>query len=194
MTKRNSSIVLSNKERAPELGHRMDPHQQFRSKFTQQPGRLLCNHCGAIGFHKRWYVDVAESENLKRTGTAQAVLCPGCTRIDEGIHEGEVILESLLLASDKDALMGLIKHTEGKCWHDNPFARIASIAEEGGRMEIRTTTRWLATRIGKELHKAFKGELEIKPIPREKFVRVYWSQQSPAIGKKESMTGRKGVT
>jgi hypothetical protein len=36
------------------------------------------------------------------------------------------------------------------------------------------TTQWLAERIGKELRKAYKGELEIEHLQGEKFSRVHW--------------------
>ncbi len=104
-------------------------------------------------------------------------LCPGCQRIEQNVHNGEVILKGPLLLANKDAVMGLIRHTETKAWHDNPSSRISSLVDSGESIEIQTTTKWLATRIGKEMQKCFKGTLNIKPSPREKFVRVQWSRK-----------------
>src|SRR5205814_1751454 len=117
-----------------------------------------------------------EYKDLSKDKSVERALCPGCRRIEQKIYDGQVVLEGEFLNDHIETVMGLIKHTEGKAWHDNPRARIASIEQDGNRMEILTTTKWLAQRIGKEMHKSFKGKLKIQPLHRENFVRVYWSR------------------
>ncbi|MBI4533817.1 MAG: hypothetical protein HY711_07695 [Candidatus Melainabacteria bacterium] len=172
-------VKSSKKQRAPEIGHAQDrlyTDRRFTQKLLLERGTSLCTRCGAISVEKHWYIDEDKLKVLKKDPNVRQVLCPGCERVERHIYDGEVILESDLLLTNKDAAMGLIKHTEGKAWHDNPLSRIASLTENGKRIEILTTTRWLAHRIGKQFYKSFKGALEIKPSHREKFVRVYWSR------------------
>ncbi len=172
------SPPLSRKERAPEIGHALDRLYEDR-RLRGEPGcdghRKICLRCGAILEAKHWYLNPTRFESLVREQDVERGLCPGCHRLESEIHEGEVILESPLLSASKEEVVALLHHTEDEAWHDNPASRIAVLKDLGNRLEIRTTTRWLATRLGKEMQKSFKGALRIKPSPREKFVRVYWS-------------------
>ncbi len=162
------------------LGHthdRFPEDRRFESKEKQGAGKYVCRRCGAFCQEKHWYMDNDQLKQLVRKNHLTETLCPGCDRIDRRLWEGEVILESPLLEEQKDTVMALIKHTEGKAWHDNPHSRIAEVETNKGRMRILTTTKWLAQRIGKQFYKSFKGELELKPAHREKFIRVYWSRK-----------------
>lgn len=178
MTKRVHPHPPVARRDAPELPHRIDPHKRFRARYPLRSGYLVCGRCGAIGFEKQWYIDPVEAEFLKSQVEAQMVLCPGCTRVEQETVEGEVVLQSSLLSTDRPALMSLIKHIEWQCWYADPSARIASIIERDGILELRTTTRSLATSIGEALHKTLKGDLEITPIAHHRFIRVRWSENS----------------
>jgi NMD protein affecting ribosome stability and mRNA decay len=173
MTKQKTA--LPQKQRAPELGHRIEAHQQFRLPLAPQPGLCYCEQCGAIGFQKHWYINPAQERMLRVDKNATSVLCPGCQRVAHEEFEGEVVLRNARITEVPGEILALIKHTEGKCWHYNPLAKIAQMKEEEGIITIHTTTRFLAERIGKELRKAFKGTVEFKRSPEEKFVRVYWN-------------------
>lgn len=174
---RGISAQLSRKEKTQQIGHsedRLYKDRRFQHKFEHQSGTSICLGCGAICHEKHWFIEPAAFNKLMKDAQVNQTMCPGCHRVEQKMHDGEVILENSFLLTDKESIMGLIKHTEGKAWHDNPTSRIASIVDDGDRMEIKTTTKWLATRIGKELEKCYRGKLEIKPSPKEKFVRVYW--------------------
>lgn len=174
MSRTHDAISVSRKERASELGHRSEPHQQFRRAFNVQAGYLLCDACGAIGFQKHWYINPDQQKILNIGETTKHVLCPGCQRAADKDFEGEVILCNSGAEHEMGEVVALILHTEGKCWHHNPFARIADVTQQEGKIHIYTTTRFLAERIGKELRKAFKGTLDVKRTPEEQYVRVYW--------------------
>ncbi len=174
MTKLNSASALSERHNAPEH-HRVKPEQYFHRAFHELNGHRYCSRCGAINFKKHWYIDVVQERVLRQDPDANAVMCPGCTRVEQQLYEGEVVLANSKCATLMGEIIALIKHTEGRCWHNNRVAKIASVTEEKEILHIQTTTRLLAERIGKELHKAFKGNLEVKRTPGEKFVRVYWT-------------------
>jgi hypothetical protein len=170
---------LSKRKERPETGlgqHRLYTGQEEKRKFHDQAGVAVCRTCGAICFEKHWFLAAGKEQEILKGHQVRNVLCPGCAMVEEQNYQGEVILDSPFLIKEKGAIIGLIKHIEGKCWHDSPQSRIAAMVDQGDRMEIRTTTTWLATQIGKELYKSHKGKLDIKHSPDENFVRVYWKR------------------
>lgn len=152
--------------------HRARQHTE--SPATKQAlteaGIRLCERCGAVGRDKHWYAPDKMTINVDE---AQKEFCPGCYRVEREIWDGEVVLEGNM-SKTGDALKALIKHVEDKCWHDNPTSRLWYVTADSNRIEIKTTTQWLAMRIGRELKKAFKGDLEIKRSPEKNYVRVFW--------------------
>jgi NMD protein affecting ribosome stability and mRNA decay len=173
MTKLNSLSAFAEKHKAPEH-HRVKP-QEFHRSFHELTGHSYCTRCGAINFKKRWYVDSMQEQAMRKDHRANAILCPGCTRAEQQQYEGEVVLLNSRCKTAMGEIVALIKHIEGRCWHNSRLARIASVTEEKEILHIKTTTRVLAERIGKQLHKTFKGNLEIRRTPEERFVRVYWT-------------------
>ncbi len=172
----NKSVVLPREKSAAESGygqHRLYTGQEEKRKSHSPSGAQQCTECGAVSFKKHWFMDIDKKNDFLAGHLVEKGLCPGCKRLKEKDYQGEVVIEGVL--ADRDAVIELIKHAEGKCWHDNPSSRIASIVETDGLIKINTTSKWLAVRIGKELHKSHKGNLEIKPSEGEDYVRVYWS-------------------
>lgn len=169
--------TLDRAKRAPEIGHsseRLVEDRKMKPKFKVQAGTAICERCKAVGLDKHWFFDTKLAEHYAADPLVRMVVCPGCKRVEDKMYEGEVTLESPLLSENKEMVYGTIYHTAAKAFHDNPFARIAVIEDMGDKIRLVTTTRWLAQRLGKEFHKAFKGHLEIKPSPGEKFVIVKW--------------------
>jgi NMD protein affecting ribosome stability and mRNA decay len=171
MSKSNATPTLSAKLKAPEH-HRLKP-QQFHRAFHELAGHCYCTNCGAIGFQKRWYFDPVQEQTLRQDKDAEVVLCPGCTRVEQQLYEGEIVLAKSNTSALIGEIIALIKHTEGKCWYKNPIAKIAGVTEEGEILHIQTTTKFLAERIGKKLQKTFNGHLETKRS--DEIVRVYWT-------------------
>ncbi len=173
------STGRSNRQQKAILGHSVDrlPRDKRLEKSVHAAGgTAICTSCSSIHEEKYWFVDPQRLEELSRDGEVEQTLCPGCDRVKRHMHDGEVTLKSPFLTRDREAALALIKHTEEKAWHDNPLSRIASIREDREEIKIMTTTTWLAQRLGKAFHKAYSGDLEIKPSRREQFVRVYWSR------------------
>ncbi|MDR3615817.1 MAG: hypothetical protein P4L53_19820 [Candidatus Obscuribacterales bacterium] len=171
MSKSDTTPAVSFKSNAPEH-HRVKPEQHHRA-FQVQPGHSYCRVCGAVNFHKHWYIAPAQEHALKLDKSASQTLCPGCSRVEQELFEGELILANSRFAELCGEIVALIKHTEGRCWYKNPTAKIAGATEEDGIIHVMTTTKFLAERIGKELKQAFKGNLEIKRTDTN--VKVYWT-------------------
>jgi len=173
MSKHNATPALTEKHNAPEH-HRVKP-QEFHRAFHELSGHCYCTKCGAIGFQKHWYIDAAQEQKLRLDKNARTAMCPGCTRAEQELYEGEIVLANSKAETLMGDIVALIKHTEGRCWHKNPLAKIVAVTDDNEVLRIFTTTRGLAERVGKELHKTFKGSLEMKRSPGERFVRVYWT-------------------
>ncbi|HEY9713832.1 MAG TPA: hypothetical protein V6C72_10205 [Chroococcales cyanobacterium] len=159
----------------PHIGHSEERHcedRKFKQKHHQYAGVAICPRCNAIWRAKHWYVKPSEAQQLAADPLTRSEYCPGCDQINKEIYEGEVHLIGTL--HDKDSALGLLNHTEAKAYLQNPRSRIARIDTADGALKVLTTTAWLATRIGKEFEKAFKGSLEIKRSPGERFVIVNW--------------------
>jgi hypothetical protein len=138
------------------------------------PGTIVCPRCHAISLQKRWFLDEGRYQLLRDRPTTRLVVCPGCRRIERHEYQGEVTLESPLLARNKVQALHLIYHEEAKARQDNPISRLAAVQDHGDRIEVSTTTRFLAEQIGRAFHKSFKGSLAVQRLPEEEFVRVRW--------------------
>lgn len=141
------------------------------------PGPALCTRCHAFLETDHWRYDERHYRELQERGGAQTTLCPGCTRVERRLYEGELVLRhSGWQRIEKGEVLNLIHNTEARVRAANPTARIALLEDRGDELYILTTTRFLAERIGKALYRAYKGELEIMPLPRERFTRVRWER------------------
>lgn len=138
-----------------------------------QAGVLVCTRCKARHHDKHWYA-ADEASALPKEYEVREVLCPGCHSVENRICKGEVILEGAPIELMKSTVHGFIANVEDKCWRDNPCSRILSFNDLGERIEVATTSEWLAMRIGKEMKKSFKGRLRIQQHPEEGFVRINW--------------------
>lgn len=139
-----------------------------------RPGTLICPGCHAISLEKRWFLDEAQYQRLRGQDGTTPVMCPGCVQVERGIFEGRVLIGGSCLGEHKAEILALIRNTESGARLTNPLSRVAATKDLGDRLELYTTTQWLAERIGKELRKAHKGQLQIDHLPGEKFSWVWW--------------------
>jgi NMD protein affecting ribosome stability and mRNA decay len=165
---------------SPEIGHsseRLFEDRHMKEKEKAQAGTAICTLCGAVGMHKHWFVDKRLAEQFAADPTVRFVNCPGCRRIANKVYEGEVLLKSSLLESNRNMIYGTLYHAAAQGFMRNPLSRIASVEDNGAdTIRILTTTCTLAERLGKAVNRAFKGDLKIKPWPDERFVSVRWER------------------
>ncbi len=138
-----------------------------------EPGTLICPSCHAISLEKRWFLDEPQYERLRTQADVKAIACPGCERVERGIFEGRVLIGGEWLGEHKTEILNLVRNQETQARQTNPFSRIGAIKDHDEQIEVFVTTQWLAERIGKELRKAHKGQLQIQHL-QEKFSSVYW--------------------
>ena len=89
---------------------------------------------------------------------------------------GTVKISGNFLVDHEDDILNLVKH-EGKLAQErNPNAKIISIEKNGQEIIVKISDHNLATRIGKALYSAYKGEHRFNFREGEKFVEVYWQR------------------
>jgi hypothetical protein len=137
-------------------------------------GHMICPRCHAIYDNKHWHLNEEEYQRLAKDPTIPQELCPADDAIERGLYDGQVTLTSPLILTHQEEIVGLIRNTEQHIREHNPLARIASMKVEGDTIEVLTITPFLAERIGKELRKAYHGQVEFSHPSRERFVRVTW--------------------
>lgn len=168
----------------PTNGAHPDDGRQCAWRFPKRefagtkdiPGPAICERCHAYLETDHWQYDAQRYHALKGRPDVHATLCPGCERVERRLYEGQVIARHDWEAMSKSDVLNLIHNTEARVRAANPAARIARMEDRGDELYILTTTRFLAERIGKALHKACQGELHIMPLPRERFTRVRWER------------------
>lgn len=135
----------------------------------------LCPRCGAIWDGERWVPE--PEEELRKAfgdGRREERLCPGDLRLERKQVEGVVTLEGGFLESHFEEIENLVGRVARDARRRNVAARILSSTRGEGSLVIETTDEHLAEKIGKEVEKAFKGDLEIKWQKKDTFARVKW--------------------
>ena len=172
--------VPSNAIRKPPVDQQGDltwryPDRRFDDQEILR-GPAICSRCHSFLETDHWRYDEQHYRALKEKPDIHVTLCPGCTRIERRLYEGEVVIHSDWNQVNKQDLLNLIHNEESRARATNPTARIALLEDRGDTVYLLTTTQFLAKRIGRELTKAFHGEVSIQDLPRERFSRVRWQR------------------
>jgi len=131
-----------------------------------------CSECNAVYQHKRWNL-VAESE---RPEQAHATVCPSCQKIADSFALGIVTLQGDYLWQHEEDIRNMLLNEEQKVRSKNPLARIMRLEREGDRLVIETTEQKLAEHLGRALHKAHQGDLNISRPKDHLNCRVSWER------------------
>lgn len=140
-----------------------DPYRQ-----TAKPaGPAVCSDCHAVYSDGRWqWAEVPPQ--------SESVICQACHRARDNYPAGEVRLSGAFVAAHRDELASVARHAETAENKEHPLNRIMNIAHDGDAMVITTTDIHLPRRIGRSLHRAYRGKLEVHFDPGAHFVRVTW--------------------
>lgn len=136
----------------------------------------ICRECHLIYRNKRWYLDAAEGERLMGDRETQKGICPACRRAADNMPAGIVTLSGPYLVKHAEEIINMLRHIENKSREKNPLGRIMEIREEPAVFTITTTEDKLAQKLGREIFRAHKGELNYRWNHEEKFVRVAWNR------------------
>ncbi|HUC11544.1 MAG TPA: BCAM0308 family protein [Stellaceae bacterium] len=143
-----------------------DPYQN-RQKLAED---TVCPECGAVFHDGRWQWSTAAKN-------APQQMCPACRRTADGFPAGVVTLCGPISRSQREDLIGLVRHQEEAEKTEHPLNRIIGIDDDAEGLVITTTDIHLPRRIGEAVKRAFHGALEIDFDENEYFVRVDWTPQ-----------------
>ncbi len=136
----------------------------------------VCSTCGLVYHNKTWKKDDVLKKSILEKGEVNFKDCPACRKIKDNFPLGVVDLTGFYLRdeSHRTEIINLIKHESEKEENSNPLARIIEINSNNSEITIKTTTEGLASRLGKAVQKAHKGELDFKFSDGQKFLRIVW--------------------
>jgi NMD protein affecting ribosome stability and mRNA decay len=143
---------------------------------------VMCGICHSLYHHKRWYLEGDLPLKVGRMTPIGVITCPACCKIRDRFPGGIVVLRGEFLNTHKDQMLNLVRNEEARAKGVNPLERIISIKDEGNCVEIHTTSERLAQRIGREIHRAYKGEVSYHWSKDDKFVRVEWHRAGEKDG------------
>lgn len=136
----------------------------------------LCETCHAVYRNKRWYLDEEEFLDLKESEDVRWVTCPACRKIAERYPEGIVTLRGAYLWAHEEEIRNILKNEESKAMAKNPLERIIRMDREGDDLIIETTEEKLAEHLGRALHKAHQGDLQVSWSEEHSVCRVTWER------------------
>jgi hypothetical protein len=166
-------------EQLPDLNWRFPDARFDDDRHETPPGPAVCTRCHAYLETDHWSYGEARARELAALGGTARLLCPGCTRVQRRLYEGEVRIQLRGGMAPREEVMGVVHHEEARARSTNPTARIAHLEEHADELYLLTTTQFLALAIGRALQHAFHGELTVQDLPHERFRRVRW-QARPA--------------
>jgi NMD protein affecting ribosome stability and mRNA decay len=141
------------------------------------PEPALCTVCHAIYRNKRWYLKEKDYVEIQEHETATEVVCPACRKMSDLYPEGVVTLKGDYLWQHEEEILNILRNTENNAMAKNPLGRIMSIKPEGDALLVETTEEKLAEHIGRALHKAHQGELNIDWSDNHSLCRVTWERR-----------------
>lgn len=140
------------------------------------PEPAVCTVCHAIYRNKRWYLKDKEYAQISEQETVNEVVCPACQKINDLYPEGVVTLKGGYLWRHEEEIRNILRNTENITMAKNPLGRIMSIKTEGDALVIETTEEKLAEHIGRALHKAHQGNLDVVWSDNHSLCRVAWER------------------
>jgi hypothetical protein len=156
----------------------MQTHAQIyrRRHYGKEPrqGPAFCTECHAVRKTRRWSYQTGPLAEFPMEG-ATAMICPGCQALAEKHYEGEVRLSADWSPERWDMLLERIHNLAHYEVQKNPLSRIGDVEKRPGQLCLMTTTGFLALAIGRAIHNAFKGKLEIHPAAGEAVTRLHWT-------------------
>ncbi len=140
------------------------------------PEPAVCTVCHAIYRNKRWYLKEKDYVEVRENEVANEVVCPACQKISDLYPEGVVTLKGDYLWQHEEEIRNILRNTENVAMAKNPLGRIMSIKQDGDALVVETTEEKLAEHIGRALHKAHHGDLNIDWSDNHSLCRVTWER------------------
>lgn len=89
---------------------------------------------------------------------------------------GIIRISGAFILDHKEEILNLVKHEGELAEQRNKNSKVTKIEQIKNEIVVETSEHNLAQRIGKALHRAYKGDHNFKFRPGEKFVEVTWKR------------------
>jgi hypothetical protein len=110
--------------------------------------------------------------------------------VSEGQAFGRVVLRGTFVLANEEVIRRRLVNVAERAAFTQPERRIVSMARDGRKLEVLTTSQKLAHRMGRELVKGFGGRSSYTWSDRDGSVLVTWVRDSPAAKTKVSRRPR----
>ena len=148
--------------------HVHDPYK-MRLKLSEP---TICPECRAVFHQGRWqWAEFTPAD-------AHEEICQACHRTRDKYPAGILTLSGEFVRGHRDEILHLVRNQEELEKGERPLHRVMDIEEEPGRIVVSTTDIHLPRRIGKAVHKAYKGDLDFRYEKEAYFLRVNWTRES----------------
>jgi NMD protein affecting ribosome stability and mRNA decay len=137
------------------------------------PGIEMCRNCGAIFWHKAWRESLNAIPDIPSDTKIIHKICPACRQEEEGLFEGEVIIEGIP-SKFFDEILRLIERIGEERRERDPMSRILTFqaSRSSGRIRLTLSENQLARLISRKVREAFGGKAELKFSKEESTLRV----------------------
>jgi hypothetical protein len=155
------------------LATRFDPYHTDAG--MKEP--CVCLGCKSVYQHRSWHLDPAAYTRLADSGEASWVQCPACRKVAERYAEGMLTLQGSYLWDHEQEIRNILRNEAERVMQRNPLERIMRLERVGDSLVIETTEEKLVEHLGKALHRAHRGTLDIRWDDRKSLCRVTWERQ-----------------
>lgn len=138
----------------------------------------ICTDCHAIYRGKHWLLDEKSFAGLEQNPRTLRVSCPACQKVADRYPEGIVTLTGGYLWEHEQEIRNILSNEEKKAFAKNPMERIIRMDRSGDAMVIETTEEKLAEHLGRALHRAHQGKLDITWGREQGVCRVSWQRMN----------------
>lgn len=133
-----------------------------------------CKVCGALQVDNKWYAPGTYDKKVDDKAL-EPTICPGDEMLQKGDIKGVVRLSGSFIDDHEEEILNLVRNVAREKLERNISARMFDFEPvKGSSINIETTDTHLAVALGKEVEKAFKGELTIDWLEGASSVRVDW--------------------
>jgi NMD protein affecting ribosome stability and mRNA decay len=145
--------------------HVHDPY-----KTTRKPAEpTVCPICRAVFKGGRWqWLETWPTD-------AHQEMCQACQRTRDNYPAGLVTISGSSARTHREEILNLVRNQETSERAMHPLHRIIRVEEHPDAITVSTTDIHLPKRIGEAMHRAFKGQLDVRYDKETCFVRVNWS-------------------
>lgn len=153
---------------------RIDNEDEHDAYMNQAPDHepLVCPECDNVYKNKQWYL--GEQVDLEELGQPEEYLCPGCRKIRDGYYYGELTMTGDFMNEHTEEISNMIENEVERVQQDNPLSKLVQVDHDDDTVYVRTTNYKLAEHLGRSLHRAYEGELDMDRT--EYMNRVHWSR------------------